>query len=671
MKELELIKKYYGERTAHKCRELFPTILEEEGKLFSIINENFGHTHFLIDDLENDIFAGHFKNYIYNLIDDNSKMVTTDKTPFELMDEAGYTLFECKSEEDIQKFKKYYAEKEELCTFRTNRLKTAYVFFAVKKNVEDIKREDFTFPSREDFYGTSVISIQFSRGDNNILSIKNRYNHIVENPDATFSNNLDNIIPGLTDSFEKEFSLNITNRCETDFLSHFKYKRSLDNKFYKYNIESDNVYYGPNNVVISNDKIKEEYLDKSRYIVMDNFVLDLKEKKFVFGESYLTDDFRTFFEKKKFSKIEVIKEGKEKRIIFTFGNNRKVFIIIDKTGQIVEYKNKYIKKISNYFMKFNRKLRNLEIPNIEIIGNEFMRSNNELKSFSAPKLISIGKDFMRFNFSLATLELPNLEIIDDGFLIPNNVLEEINLPNVKIIKNDFMLKNSVIKHIFLPKVKKIGNFFLHNCKTVSYIEMPNVQYISDDFIANNANLKSISLPNLISVGRNFISENVNIEQFYMPNLEIIDAGFLLKNRCLQEIKLPKSTKIGDYFLKYNQIIKKIYIPLLIECGSNFLCSNIELDEFIAPQLEIIGHNFMCYNNKLEKFEAPNLEQVNTNFLICNTTLKYLSLPKLTSLPDRFLENNQVVVLNIPNASKAGVFCLLNHPEKDKIMIKLK
>ena len=40
-----------------------------------------------------------------------------------------------------------------------------------------------------------MISIQFTKDDAHTLSIKNRYNHSVNDPDATFSNNLDNIIP--------------------------------------------------------------------------------------------------------------------------------------------------------------------------------------------------------------------------------------------------------------------------------------------------------------------------------------------------------------------------------------------------------------------------------------------------------------------------------------------
>ena len=124
------------------------------------------------------------------------------ENPKDLLNKAGYILYECKTEEEVQSFKKYYAKGEELCTFNGNRLDSCYVYFAVKKDVDNIKREDYKEPKRQDQYGTSVVSIQFTKDDTHTLSIKNRYNHTVDNPDATFSNDLDNIIKGLTDSFE-------------------------------------------------------------------------------------------------------------------------------------------------------------------------------------------------------------------------------------------------------------------------------------------------------------------------------------------------------------------------------------------------------------------------------------------------------------------------------------
>ena len=206
--DLKIIKKKFGEKMMHECRTLFPTLLEQKGLLPKLLLEHFEPSHDLYNDLEKYNLFNSFERYINSLAATNKKeMTVTSLTPEELLDKAGYTLYECKTEEDIQQFKKYYAKGEELCTFRGNRLNRCYVFFAVKKDVANIRREDYKEPFREDTYGTSVISIQFTRDTYTYLSIKNRYNHTVPNPDATFNNNLDNIIPGLSYAFQKQYGL--------------------------------------------------------------------------------------------------------------------------------------------------------------------------------------------------------------------------------------------------------------------------------------------------------------------------------------------------------------------------------------------------------------------------------------------------------------------------------
>lgn len=172
-KDLKIIKKKYGENMMHLCRELFPTILEKEGILSQVILDSFEVSHELYNDLISNNLEAIFKNYIYERLDYKiDKIVKITKTPKELLSEAGYDLYECHTENEIQKFKKYYSPGEELCTFEDRRLENCYVFFAVKKNIEEIKRANFHNPDRQDLYGTSVLSIQFTRDDAHHLSIK-------------------------------------------------------------------------------------------------------------------------------------------------------------------------------------------------------------------------------------------------------------------------------------------------------------------------------------------------------------------------------------------------------------------------------------------------------------------------------------------------------------------
>ena len=309
-KDLKLIKKKYGEEMMHLCRNLFPTLLETEGVLSELLISHFHENHCLAHDILKNDMVYFFKNYIYSLLDiKNKHTLKVDKTPEELLKEAGYQLYECHTEEDIQSFKKYYAVGEELCTFRDDRLSRCYVFFAVKENVDEIKRENFQIPHRQDEYGTSVISIQFTKDSSHSLSIKNRYNHKVKNPDSTFSNNLDNIVTGLTDSFAKYYGMKQRNRY-----NHFElpdYICADDGKFYKFNIELNDIYYCDDNIIIDNLQVKK--YPKEKYLVFDYFILDLENKKINLYDHYIFDCFPETLEN--IEKIS-IQKSKEKKMIF-------------------------------------------------------------------------------------------------------------------------------------------------------------------------------------------------------------------------------------------------------------------------------------------------------------------------------------------------------------------
>ena len=307
-KDLVWIKKHYSEKLMHICREQFPTILEKEGLLPKLLSDNFAQTSSLGEDLENWNKIDDFKSFIFSLIDvENNMDIITNKTPEELMDEAGYVLFpECKTEGDIQSFRHYYSRGdgtatpiynggepeyyrgEELCTFNGGRLNYCRVWFAVKKEVlqdeNAIKRAER--PTRQDDYGTSVLSIQFSKDGYQTLSIKNRYNHTVNQPDATFSNNLDNIIPGLEQAFCHKYNLSIQNNSHSFEL--YRYVKADDGKFYRYNYEINNIYYCENNVIIDNGSVKK--LD-NRYVLADYFIIDQSTKKVTLYDNEILDNF--------------------------------------------------------------------------------------------------------------------------------------------------------------------------------------------------------------------------------------------------------------------------------------------------------------------------------------------------------------------------------------------
>ncbi len=418
--DLGRIKRHYGEDMMRLCRTLFPTVLEQKGVLFRVLDSSFGRTKYLYDDILKNKKIADFQNYIFTYVGIKYNQTVTKKTPKELMKEAGYTLYECNSVEDVNQFRKYYKKNELLCTFRSveRRLEEFYIFFAVKDNVDEIKREDFKINFRDDLYGTSVISIQFDRQSNcNNISIKNRYNHSVINPDATLGNNLDNIIPGLTYSFEKYYGLNIGNRKISNLYIP-GYIKANNGKLYKYNYERNHIYYCPNNIIIDNNKVVDDYKNE-QFILLDCFLLDLKNKRVSKYDENIPDSFIKTIGDIKEIKVSVSRKTKEKKITIKT-NTSNIIVTIDKYGKIIKYAHDNLKKIEDYFLLMNKDLNELILPNVETIGNFCFKENIELDKLCLPSIKRIGDYFMCSNEKLSRFDVP-LDISFGEHFMKNNI----------------------------------------------------------------------------------------------------------------------------------------------------------------------------------------------------------------------------------------------------------
>ncbi len=527
MDDLRWIKKHYSETLSHLCRELFPNLLEKEGILPKLLEENFAQSASLGADILGQDQKDKFKNFIYSLIDvENNHQIITQKSPEELMSEAGYILYpECKTEADIQSFRHYYYrpgktpvykggtpqywDGEELCTFNGGRLNSCRVWFAVKKEVAEnpkaIKRAKS--PTRQDEYGTSVISIQFTKGSYPTLSIKNRYNHSVNNPDNTFNSDLDNIIHGLTHSFAETYSINISQGNKDEF-ELINYVKASDGKFYRYNMEINNVYYCENNVIIDDFTVKQ--LDQ-RYVLMDYFIVDLSNNTIELYDDSLGDSFVSSFDEiKKISLEKDEEKHKVLRIKPKVGED--ILITLNEHGEIYKLTNN----------------------NLTTCGDDFLSYNNSLISIDLPKLESCTDGFLFYNDSLTSINLPRLQSCGSDFLFSNNTLTSINLPNLENCKDDFLFYNDSLTSINLPKLQSCGNDFLFSNNTLTSINLPNLENCKDDFLFYNNSLTSINLPKLQSC-RN---------------------GFLYSNKALTSINLPKLIAYGSNFLPHSQIIDR-------------------------------------------------------------------------------------------------------------------
>lgn len=97
-------------------------------------------------------------------------------------------------------------------------------------------------PARDDPYGTSSMSVQISRQGTHV-SIKNRYNHTVGNPDNTLDSDLDNVVYGLRRAvYHRVGREDLMNKTGVALAE--GYITDNDGGIHPYDYEENNVYYG-------------------------------------------------------------------------------------------------------------------------------------------------------------------------------------------------------------------------------------------------------------------------------------------------------------------------------------------------------------------------------------------------------------------------------------------
>lgn len=547
-KDLKYIKKKYGEKMMHYCRECFPTILNVPGKLVEILNTHF---YCVKDSLYNDIKENHkeseFNDFVYSNAGLKNEYDIRDvsKTPKELLDDAGYDLFECKTVEEVNSFKKYFILGEQLCTFLdpASRLENKYVFFAVKKNILDIKREDFLIPDRQDEYGTSVISIQFTRDKNNHLSIKNRYNEVVNNPDSTFDNNLDNIIPGLTMSFYKAYGI----REIYDENSEFQMENyiSIDGEYYKYNYKLNDIYYCTNNIIALNGKVIK--YDPEKYIIMDYFIIDLVNKKVDVFDNKLRDSFSEVIGKIK--NIEIVRGEKDKKVYITNEEDNIFELTLSFDNKLIGIKNNMIDKLPNRFLISGQYLKNMEFSNVREIGNDVLYANTDLEYFNLSKAEVIGNYFLANNIKLTNIDLNKTIIIGDDFLKRNIIVESINFDSLQRVGNSFMFSNKGLSSIVIPNLSYTGKCFFKLNDKVLFASFPSLQETGDFFMNDAKNLRMFEADNLRVTGDMFLMANKELDYISLPNLIKTGKLFLAANQIIMSVNLPNLSYLPKYFLR--------------------------------------------------------------------------------------------------------------------------
>ncbi|MFI3261043.1 MAG: hypothetical protein R3Y13_04970 [bacterium] len=559
-KELKWVKKNYSENMMQLCRELFPTILEEENILKTILVKTFYNHRCLAEDLISNDKKDDFKNFIFSYYNEmhNEESVEDDINYDieELLKNVNYNFFKVETNEELEKFKKYYIKEEILCTFNSNRLKHSDIYFLIKNNVETIKRSNK--PNKEDDYSTSVLCVQFSKGTYNNISIISRYNHSVENPNATYGNNLELICKNLTNAFISKYKYNVPNI----YRKYFEMPRYIqkNGKYYKYNVESNGIYYCIDNITLGYDG--EKHYDKSKYILMETFLLSLSGEGIKIlncNKNFMIPDKNETF--KVNVKNEVDKDHKKIKII-TLKDKRyeedSVFIIND-SNQIISIDMPNLVDVEDFFsrQRFD-KLKCIKLKNVKSVSMNFLNKCYNLEEIYMPNLEHVDSGFIRYN-NLKKISLPSLKTADDYFLYDSKYLEEVDLPSLKKVESDFMYKNIAVKKIDLPNIKEVGNNFLVSAVNLKWFRAEKLEKIQNNFLKNNESLIGLNIKNVRTIGNYFLSQNLDLPVLELPLCEEVGMDFLPHNIKLKKCDLSYLKKAGMFFMIDNHKFNSDYI----------------------------------------------------------------------------------------------------------------
>jgi len=699
-KDLEILKKHFGEKFAHLCRTMFPQILDTEGLLSKIILEHFAPSKTLVDDLENIQNLDNFKNYIYNFVDVEKDRIqeASNKTPEQILDEAGYTLYKCETEEEIQAFKKYYAPttndhySEALCTFNGGRLNHRYVFWIVKKNVDEIKRENFKSPQREDEYSTSVLSIQFDKGTRNRVEIISRYNHTVNNPNSTYNNNLDTIAPRLTQAFEQTYGFNVLGSDKAP-LTLPNYVLASDGKYYKFNVEKNGKYYCENNVIIrENGNVDTTLLDTSRYLVFDTFILDKKlmkrsdrmdtprPKLFAYDNS-LQQSKKFVDIIGKIDKVDIVSEKDEQgkktgnQIITILNKNGfTITIKIDKHNRMIEYCNPEIVDVPDSFLQMQSYLQKISLPNAKTCGSncfidckrleevdmqnvttigQHTFSGSAIKHINYPMLESLDADCLKECASLETVNLPKLQkmgasnfnqcsmltsvclpsLTEMGTTCFQNCfsLKTIDLPEITTIPSCCLKKLETLQQVNLPKVEKLCGANFCNCGA-SEINLPNVTEVGGLCFQISEKLKKVTLPKAKKFGQRCFYNSYNLEEVNLPSAETFDNDCFVSCIGLKNLNLPSATFLGSQSIYNCQKLKTLTAPKLTFVGAGAFQYDRAIEELYLPELTTLRDGTIRVCDALKKVHLPKVKTIYSNTLCKCPNLEHLEFEELTAFP---------------------------------------
>ena len=384
--------------------------------------------------------------YLMSLLasnDDVSEPPPVPQDPFVLLAQAGYDAFYADSLDKQNSIKKYFQPGELLCTFNdAARHKDFHIVHAVRKDVAQIRREDFKGKEqRQDEYGTSVISIQMLK-TGGFISIKNRYNHAVVGCDNTFNSNPDNIIYGLSAALKARFNVEFSaskNALPDGFVL-------MNDRVFKYHTERRNIYYGDqawaqNGVIHDVNKAAGDAL-------FEWFLFDNKTKMLRKIDNEVKDSFAEDFNRDYGGNPGLyVKDGhlmlgddvligaEHSRIktlclpaLTTMGDH-----CLYDIPTLTSFKADALMTMGSFCLESARALTSFESPALTMMGNDCLRNSNALTSFKANALTTMGNGCLCDVEALKSFEADALTTMGDYCLSYTRALTSFEAPRLAVL----------------------------------------------------------------------------------------------------------------------------------------------------------------------------------------------------------------------------------------------
>ena len=171
------------------------------------------------------------------------------------------------------------------------------------------------------------------------MSIKNRYNHTVNECDSTLNNNLDLLVPGLQAKVLGYYNIAFLNKNK----NYYKDIVNINGIYLKYILEKNNIYFG--NFILDNENgIRFE--DNGRYYInrCDNtpYVLDFSKKEVL----------KLFDEKNQISKGTLLTRAMKENMLYS-GNKEKTdelnIVFPNALKELLQCRRKALQYLARYY----------------------------------------------------------------------------------------------------------------------------------------------------------------------------------------------------------------------------------------------------------------------------------------------------------------------------------